>query len=85
MDPEGYGGYLFTIELRDGPVPSEYGPKFEVVGAIHKDGRYRNVIIIYGGGVNCNKYAALYNAMLAEKDNIVKSFRGYDGWSFGVG
>ena len=84
-DPEGYGGYLFTIELRDGPVPSEYGPKFEVVGAIHKEGRYRNVVIIYGGGVECDKYKDLYFAMLAEKTNIVKSFRGYDGWSFGVG
>ena len=80
----GMGGYLFTIELRDGPVP-EYGPKYEVVGAIHKDGRYRNVVIIYAGGVECNQYKDLYFAMLAEKTNIVKSFHGYDGWSFGVG
>lgn len=84
-DPKGSGGYLFTIELRDGPVPSEYGPKFEVVGALHKDGRYRNVVIIYGGGIDCSQYVDLYFAMLAEKDNIVKSFRGYDGWSFGFG
>lgn len=81
----GGGGYLFTIELRDGAVPSEYGPAFEVVGAIHKDGRYRNVVIIYAGGEECDKYKDLYFAMLAEKEKIVKSFRGYDGWSFAVG
>lgn len=80
----GKGGYLFAIDLVDGPVPP-YGTAYEVVGAIGKDGKYLNVVIVYGGGVECDEFKDLYFAMKGEKDNIVKSFKGYDGWHFSVG
>ena len=80
----GMGGYLFSIELRKPPVPA-YPTAYEVVGALSKDGEYYNVIIVYSGGVECDQYMELYMAMKAEKDNIVKSFTGYNGWKFSVG
>ena len=80
----GNGGFLFSVDLVDGSIPP-YGTAFEVVGAIGKDGKYRNVVIVYGGGVESDEFKDLYFAMKGEKDNIVKSFEGYDGWHFSVG
>ncbi len=80
----GMGGYLFSVELRKSPIP-EYPTAYEVVGTLSKDGEYYNVIIVYGGGVECDQYMELYMAMKAEKNNIVKSFTGYNGWHFAFG
>ncbi|MBQ3356815.1 MAG: S-layer homology domain-containing protein [Oscillospiraceae bacterium] len=80
----GMGGMLFSIELRKPPVP-DYPTAYEVVGTLSKDGEYYNIIIVYGGGVECDQYKDLYFAMKAEKDNIVKSFVGYNGWKVAFG
>lgn len=80
----GNGGLLFSINIVDGAIPY-YATAYKVVGAIGKDGEYRNVIIVFPGGVECGEYVGIYSMMQKFADHIADTFVCYDGWHFGVG